>query len=169
MPVHHSREVQTQFNHLSSPLALVSLSREEDQVAWKLNSYKSISIASPYQFFEELEESSLRKLCVPPEIKCFIRLCWKKRHYTRDMPQRRLGKNIGGCVLCQQAPKRVDHLCFQLLFLLTHLESYLHVTWNTSSSISFGFLCLDWQRRNFTKALQPVVLMVLSTMMTWAC
>ena len=56
--------------------------------------------------------SSLWSTPLPLKFKCFLWLARKKRLNSREFITHRIGKNLGGCVLCQCSIESVDHLFF---------------------------------------------------------
>ena len=100
-----SLRLLNQCNHLLSLLASIFVNDDEDNAVWKASSNKRFSTASHYQFIISRGvrcsfASSLWSTSLSHKFKYFLWLAWKKRLNTREFIERKIGKNLGSCVLC---------------------------------------------------------------------
>lgn len=65
-------------------------------------------------------------LGIPYKFKCFPWLAWQKKLNTMEILGAKLGKSLGPCMNCGQAPETVEHLFSTCSVFLVHLEESLH-------------------------------------------
>lgn len=94
-------------------------------------------------------------------VKSLLWFCWQKRLNIRDNIVRKLGKNLGGCVLCQNSAKLVDYLHLKCSFFATISRSICHLIGVLYSHSIFEGLCLDLRKEEFPKSHQPMVFMLI--------
>ena len=107
--------------------------------------------------------SSVWSFPFPLRIKCYSRPCWKKRLNTRELIGRRLWRNLGGCVICNQAPEIVHHLLSSC-----HLFSSIWKTACLALGVLHPQVCLEWLDRNCPKKVRRLILMLFAAL-AWVC